>query len=71
MAHTITSGTPQVMRVIRGDESTANYSSLGEICEAIASRRSDDKNQVLLSERHEFAVAVVVYQLKRTRFRGT
>ena len=55
MAHSITSDTPlQVTRVTKGDESTANYSSLGEICETVDSRRSDDKNQVLLSKRHGF-----------------
>ena len=56
MTHSITSDATLQTRVTRGDESTANYSSLGETCETIDSRRSDDKNQVLLpSKRHEFA----------------
>ena len=52
-SHYTTSGTPtQVTRVTKEDESTTNYSSLGLTYD---SRRSDFRNQVLISEKHTFA----------------
>ena len=51
-----TSGTTtQVTRATSGVKSTANYSSLGPTYETIDSRSSDGRNQVLISERYEFA----------------
>ena len=58
MPHSTPTGTPtQVTRVTSGDKSTTNYSSLGPAYATIDSRRSDSRsrNQVLLSERYEFA----------------
>ena len=53
MSHSTTSGTPtQVTRVTKEDESTANHSTLGLTYD---SRRSDSRNQVLISGRHTFA----------------
>lgn len=51
-----TSGTTtQVTSATIGDKSTANYSSLGPTYETIYSRSSNGRNQVLISERYEFA----------------
>lgn len=58
MSHSTTSGTPtQETSITSGDKSTTNYSSLGPAYETIDSRRSNgrSRNQVLLSERYEFA----------------
>ena len=58
MPHSTPTGTPtQVTRVTSGDKSTTTYSSLDPAYATIDSRRSDSRsrNQVLLSERYEFA----------------
>ena len=58
MPYSTKSATPtQVKSVTSGDKSTTNYSSLGPAYAMIDSRRSDSRsrNQVLLSERYEFA----------------
>ena len=53
---TPTSGTTiQVTRANSEDKSATNYSSLGPTYETIDSSRSDGRNQVLISERYEFA----------------
>ena len=65
MSHSTTSGTPiQVTRVTSGDKSTSNYSSLGPTYEMIDSMRSDGRNQMLISERYEFAD--VQYQIENS-----
>ena len=53
---TTTSGTTaQVTRATGGDKPTTNCSSLGPTYETVNSRNSDVRNEVLISERYEFA----------------